>query len=153
MQPNRSGRKIFECLITGDELSGNAVKVVVSEGDVLQTDAFDGITPFVIRDELCTVRAMDKKCSDYLFSVLIEDILVENAKKLDDRLRTECPGYLGMTSVDVNSTDTRKQFWKWLIRRYSIELKTITFLGYEAVKFLKSEPLRLIKDILLRYLI
>lgn len=129
------GEKIFECLVTGDELSRNAVKVVVSEGDVLQTEAFDDITPFVIRDELCTVRAMGEKYRDYLFAVLIEDILAENAKRMDNRLKKECPGYLGMTSVDVNSADARKQFWKCLIRRYSIEMETITFFGYEEAGF------------------
>jgi len=129
------GEKIFECLVKGGELSRNAAKVVVSEGDVLQAEVFDDITPFIIRDELCTVKTMDKKCNDYLFAVLMEDIAADSAQKIDDRVKKECLGYLGMTSIDVNSADVRKQFWKCLIRNYSIEMETITYFGYEEADF------------------
>lgn len=129
------GEEIFKCLVRGCELSRNAAKVVVSVGDVLQNEVFDDITPFIIRDELCTVKTGNKKCSGNLFAVLMEDISADNAEKIDKRLKKECPGYLGMTSVDVNSADMRKQFWKCLIRNYSIEGETITCFGYKETDF------------------
>lgn len=133
------GEKVFGFLVQGGELSTNAAKIVVSEGDILQREVFDDITPFVIRDELCTVKTMDKKCSNIPYAVLMEDITADNAKKIDGRLWQECPGYLGMTSVDVNSADERKQFWKWLIRSYSIEMGTITCFGCEEEGFAYDE--------------
>lgn len=133
------GEAVFEYLVKGGELSENPAKIVVSAGDVLQNEAFDDITPFIIRDELCTVTAAGKAHSDYLYAVLMEDITAGSAKKIDDRLKKDCPGYLGMTSVDMDSTDARKQFWKWLIRDYSIELGTITAFGEEEADFAYAE--------------
>lgn len=133
------GEAVFEYLVKGGELSENPAKIVVSVGDVLQNEAFDDITPFIIRDELCTVRAAGKAHSDYLYAVLMEDITAGSAKKIDGRLKKDCPGYLGMTSVDVDSTDARKQFWKKLIRCYSIELGTITAFGEEEADFAYAE--------------
>lgn len=43
-----------------------------------------------------------------------------------------------MTSIDINSTDIRKQFWKGLIRQYSIEGTTLTCFGYEEADFAYS---------------
>ena len=37
-----------------------------------------------------------------------------------------------MTSIDIQSTDSRKQFWKMLIREFSVEYKTITYFGCES---------------------
>lgn len=132
------GEKIFEYIVKGNELSNNMSKVVVSEGDIFHKEIYDDITPFKIKDELCTIKKNDKKCSDYIFTVLIEDISIDNAKKIDKRINEECFAYLGMTSIDINSTDIRKQFWKGLIRHYSIEGTTLTCFGYEEADFAYS---------------
>lgn len=129
------GEVIFEHLIKGNELSHNMSKVVVSEGDVFHREAYDDITPYTIKNELCTIKKVDDKCRDYIFAVLIEDISVNNAHQLDKRVKEECTAYLGMTSIDVDSTDVRKQFWKMLIRDYSIEGETLTCFGNEEAGF------------------
>ena len=36
-----------------------------------------------------------------------------------------------MTTIDIQSSDSRKQFWKTLIREFSVEYKTITYFGCE----------------------
>lgn len=129
------GEVIFEYIIKGNELSNNMSKVVVSEGDIFHSEIYDDITPYIIKNELCTIRKLDEKCKVYIFAVLIEDISVDNAKKIDKRIKEECIAYLGMTSIDIDSTDVRKQFWKKLIRDYSIEGKTLTCFGYEEEGF------------------
>lgn len=129
------GEVIFEYLIKGNELSNNISKVVVSEGDIFQREIYDDITPYIIKNELCTIKKLDEQCRDYIFVVLIEDISVNIAKKIDKRIKEECIAYLGMTSIDIDSTDVRKQFWKNLIRDYSIEGTTLTCFGYEETGF------------------
>ncbi|WP_302925449.1 hypothetical protein [Holdemania filiformis] len=133
------GEVIFEHLIKGNELSNNMSKVVVSEGDVFHREAYDDITPYTIKNELCTIKKVDDKCRDYIFAVLIEDISVNNAIKLDKRIKEECIAYLGMTSIDIDSTDVRKQFWKMLRRDYSIEGETLTCFGNEEAGFAYSK--------------
>lgn len=133
------GEIIFEYFVKGNELSNNMSKVVVSQGDIFHNEIYDDITPFIIKNDLCTIKKIDNKCSDYIFTVLIEDISVDNAKKIDRRIKEECIAYLGMTSIDVNSTDVRKQFWKTLIRDYSIEGTTLMCFGYEESGFAYSE--------------
>ena len=91
------GEVIFEYLIKGNELSNNISKVVVSEGDIFQREIYDDITPYIIKNELCTIKKLDEQCRDYIFVVLIEDISVNIAKKIDKRIKEECIAYLGMT--------------------------------------------------------
>ncbi len=133
------GEKIFEYIIKGNELVDNMCKVVISEGDILDREIYEDITPFVINDKLCTVDKSYKKYNDYIFAILIEDIEFNIAKKIDSRIKEEFSSYLGMTSIDINSTDIRKQFWKMLIRSYSIEETTLTYFGYEGGGFSYSE--------------
>lgn len=129
------GEKVFEYIIMGNELLDNMNKVVVSIGDIFHREIYNDITPFVINDELCTINKTIEKCSNYIFAVLIEDVFVNNAKAIDKRIKEDCSAYLGMTSIDVNSTDDRKQFWKMLRRAYSIEGETLTCFGYEEAGF------------------
>lgn len=129
------GEKVFEYIVKGDELKDNNFKVVVSVGDVFNSDIYDDITPFRIMDELCTIEKTDKRCKDYIFAVMLEDVSIVNAKKIDERIKKECPAYLGMTSIDIDSADERKQFWKMLVRCYSIEGETLTCFGYEEEGF------------------
>lgn len=129
------GNVIFEQIIKGKELTCNNYKTVFSVGDVLNDDIYDDISPFVINDDLCTVNRQRERYLDCLFAVVIEDIEIEIAKKIDARLKTGCSAYIGVTSIDVESTDERKQFWKRLIRSFSIEGDTITCFGEEEKGF------------------
>lgn len=129
------GEQAFDYIIKGNELSMNGSKVVVSVGDIFEKEIYDDITPFTIYDELCTIEKNVEKCKDYVFAVMLEDISIITAKKIDKRIKEECNAYLGMTSIDITSTDDRKQFWKKLIRDYSIEGETITCFGYEEAGF------------------
>ena len=61
-----------------------------------------------------------------IFAYVIEDVDLSISKQLDQKLKSELPSYLGMTKVDIESTDERKQFWKDLIRTFSIEMNVIT---------------------------
>lgn len=129
------GEVAFEQIIKGEELYNNPFKVIVSEGDIFHKEIYNDITPFTIKGELCTTEKLENRCSDYIFTILIEDVTIDNAKKIDERIKKECSAYLGMTPIDVNSTDQRKQFWKSLIRSYSIEENIITCFGYEEEGF------------------
>lgn len=97
------GEKVFEYIIKGKEVVNNTSKVVVSVGDILEREIYNDITPFIIKDELCTIGKAndkhedstpfisreelltflntDKKYDDYIFGVLIEDISINTAKK------------------------------------------------------------------------
>ncbi len=46
-------------------------------------------------------------------------------------MKLNFPAYIGMTSVDTKSIDKRKQFWKALIRTFSVEYNTITSFSLE----------------------
>ena len=121
------GNAAFEFLIKGGEVWDNPCKVVVSEGDIVRMDRSGDISPFIIRDNFCTIsktRVTDLPCA-----FLMEDIVEESARAIDARLKKECPPYIGMTSVNPESRDERKQFWKFLIRAFSVELNVITVFG------------------------
>ena len=135
------GDWIYEYIIRGKELLRNGTKVVVSEGDIFESDLKGDITPFTIYDEMCTIEKNDEPNKVSIYAVTIEDISISTAKKLDNRMKKECKAYLGMTSIDINSTDDRKQFWKKLIRAYSIEWETFTCFGCEEEGFLHDEKI------------
>lgn len=130
------GEYVFEEIIRGKEVSNNDNKIVVSSGDILSRGAYDDISPFIIKDELCSITKENKSHRDTIYVVLLEDISFDIAKKIDKRIKSEYPAYIGMTSIDYNSKDARKQFWKSLIRKYSIEDKTIVCFGYEDEGFM-----------------
>lgn len=62
---------------------------------------------------------------------VLEDIEQHIAIEIDSRLKRTFPAYIGMTTIDIQTTDSRKQFWKVLIRDFSVEYKTITYFGCE----------------------
>ena len=123
------GNVIFKNFIEGMEISTNSRKIVFSIGDILNNSIYDDITPFTVRDSMCTIKRSGIHCMGNLFVFLLEDIETQIAIAIDKRLKSNFSAYLGMTSVDINSTDTRKQFWKSLIRYFSIEGETITYFG------------------------
>lgn len=122
---------IFTAIFRGKEVAVNSKKIIVSVGDVTDQQIYHDIRPFLIHNELCTVPKEIGKYKDYLYSVLLEDIDTEVAKKIDNRLKSEFDAYVGMTEVDPTSTDSRKQFWKSLIRLFSVECESITAFGME----------------------
>ncbi|MDK0866840.1 hypothetical protein P5F37_09965 [Clostridium perfringens] len=130
------GEYIFEEIISGREVSKNGNKIVVSSGDILSKEIYDDIFPFIIRDELCSIKKENTIYKDRIYAVLLEDISFKTAKEIDTRIKGECPAYIGMTSIDYNSKDARKQFWKLLIREYSIEEEMIVYFGYEEQGFI-----------------
>lgn len=120
------GDVVFTNIFRGKEIMNNSRKIIVSMGDILNYDAYNDITPYLIRDELCTIKKRKGRYKDNLFVFLLEDIDATIAQKIDARLHKEFSAYIGMTSIDIKSTDTRKQFWKSLIRCFSIEYNIIT---------------------------
>ena len=119
----------FEALVKGGELLNNGCKVVVSAGDIVRMERNCDISPFIIHDDLCTIRK--NRVTDFPFAFVMEDITTRTARRLDARLKKECPQYLGMTSVDPESQDAKKRFWKDLIRSFSIEENVLTCFGRE----------------------
>ncbi len=129
------GEKIFEYIIKGKEVVNNYNKIVVSMGEVFTKEIYNDISPFIIKDELCSIEKSESLFKDRISAVLLEDITFSKAKAIDKRIKNECTAYVGMTTIDINSKDSRKQFWKNLIREYSIEGETITYFGYEEESF------------------
>ena len=127
----------FENIIKGKELLNNENKVIISDGDIFDREFYNDVSPFIIRDKLCTINKNDisYKNENDIYAILIEDITINNAKKIDERMKKEFSAYLGMTSVNVNSTDKRKQFWKKLVRYCSLEENVITYFGSEEMGF------------------
>lgn len=130
------GEYIFEKIIRGGEISKNSHKVVVSHGDIFSEQIYEDILPFTIQDDLCSIEKEYDEFKGIIYGVLFEDISFKIAKEIDKRLKDEVSAYIGMTSIDYNSRDPRKQFWKSLIRAYSIEEKTIVCFGYKDEGFM-----------------
>lgn len=123
------GDIVFRYIFQGKEIMNNPGKVVISLGDIVDIHAYEDITPYLIRNDLCTIVRNKEGYKNNLFVFLIEDIDAEIAKHINARLHKESGAYIGMTSVDVTSTDVRKQFWKFLIRSFSVEYDSITAFG------------------------
>ena len=124
------GDVVFSSMLKNDEISNNTKKVIISIGDILINTRHVDIEPYVIHDKWCTIDL--KKLNgnndfiDYPFCWAIEDLDEDIAKKLDQRLKDELNGYIGLSRIDPSLTDPRKQFWRSLIRSFSIYKKTIT---------------------------
>lgn len=121
------GEVVFEHILKGREMCKNSSKIVVSLGDILSFDHVKDIEPCLIKDKYCTIDYKDRiQFVDYPFCWILEDIELEIVLKVNKRLKHELDGYIGLTRVDNESTDTRKQFWKELIRSFVIFQDTIT---------------------------
>lgn len=115
------GQVVCQHILQGSELKSNVRRVVISEGDILD-DRYIDIEPYLIKDDYCTVDLKKEiKFKDYPFCWIIEDLSPEVAKRLDERLKRELAGYIGVTRIDVDSTDQRHQFWKKLIRHFVVD--------------------------------
>lgn len=124
---NCYGDEALKEILSCYDLTRNTAKMILSCGDVLDYSILIDITPFIIQDEICTIQRQQSQYKGVIFSYIIEDINLSIAKLLDQNLRDKMSSsYLGMTSIDVESTDERKQFWKMMIRRFSIEMNVIT---------------------------
>ncbi len=132
------GGTVFEKIIEGKELVNNPYKMIFSCGDILDRNIYSDITPFVIHDEMCTVNSKES-LKDYIYAIMVEDITEQIAKSIDKRLKKDFPAYIGMTSINIQSADSRKQFWKSLIRSYSVEYTTITVFGYQEEGFICAD--------------
>lgn len=123
------GNTVFKCIFSGKEVMNNPQKIVVSLGDIIDYHVFEDITPYLVRNDLCTIKRSQEQYKDNLFVFFLEDIDADIAKSIDMRLHKESDAYIGMTSIDVASTDVRKQFWKALVRCFSVEYDSITAFG------------------------
>lgn len=133
------GGIVFEAILNGGELQRNAHKVIVSLGDVFE-DSYKDISPYLIIDKFCTIDVSNRinytNFKDWPFCWIIEDIEYSIAVQLDKRLK-HCLShtYKGMTRIDTQSTDIKKQFWKELIRDFSIDKNTVTVFQHEEYGF------------------
>lgn len=135
------GNKVFENFIEGMEITTNGYKTVFSEGDILNRNIYSDINPFLIRNTLCSItKNGQENFKGTICVLLVEDIEIKVAISIDKRMKSDFSAYIGMTSIDIASTDERKQFWKNLIRSFSIEFTTITsFHSVEEGAFSYSE--------------
>ncbi|MCL2364581.1 MAG: hypothetical protein FWC71_07965 [Defluviitaleaceae bacterium] len=138
IQSSFYGDVVFSKLIGGKEITHNTRKIVFSHGDLFNSNIYSDISPFMINDELCSLNK-NERYDNILYGVLVEDIETKIAINIDQRMKDDFPAYIGMTTIDIKSTDLRKQFWKMLIRRYSIELETITIFGDKEHGFYLTE--------------
>lgn len=123
------GEAVFKYIFSGKEVMNNPRKIIVSLGDIMDYRVFEDITPYLIRNNLCTIKRNQEQYKNNLFVFLLEDVDIDIAQKIDMRLFQESGAYIGMTSIDEASTDERKQFWKTLIRSFSVEYDSITAFG------------------------
>ena len=122
------GKVVFGNLVLGKEILLNPGKTILSQGDLFGNGIYTDVSPFIIRDDICTIKR-NEHYENVLYGVLIEDITANIAIDIDQRMKQDFPAYIGMTSINTKSSDSRKQFWKLFIRSYSIELETITVFG------------------------
>lgn len=119
------GEVIFEHMIQGKELAKNNSRMIVSLGDVFTGRAHIDIEPYVLKDEYCTIDFDNILFKDWPFVWVVEDINSEIAKSIDKRLKIELEAYVGLSRIDTENNNKRKQFWKELVRKFSLHNNTI----------------------------
>ena len=119
------GEVIFEHMILGKELTNNNLKMIVSLGDVFTGKAHIDIEPYVLKDEYCTINFENVWFKDWPFVWVVEDIDCEIANAIDRRLKMEFAAYVGLSRIDTENSNERKQFWKHLVRKFSLHNNTI----------------------------
>ena len=124
------GEVVFEHIMSGMEITKNPYKIIISLGDILVNSRFIDIEPYVINNDFCTVDfdSFDRAIpfQDYPFCWVMEDISKSTALEIDQRLKKELRGYIGITEIDLSSENINKQFWKEMIRSFAIKENTIT---------------------------
>ena len=130
LDSNFYGEVVFEHMMSGMEITKNPYKIIVSLGDILVSRRYVDIEPYVLNNDFCTVdfdsldRAMPFQ--DYPFCWVMEDVCKDTALEIDQRLRKELVGYVGITEVDLSDESINRQFWKDMIRSFAIEGNNIT---------------------------
>ena len=104
------GNVIFKNFIEGMEISTNSRKIVFSIGDILNNSIYDDITPFTVRDSMCTIKRSGIHCMGNLFVFLLEDIETQIAIAIDKRLKSNFSAYLGMTWNGNKNLDSFLKF-------------------------------------------
>lgn len=124
------GDVVFKNMLIGKELTKNKYKMVISLGDIFISKRFIDIEPYVTKDEYCTIDFDSLTSHDcfknYPYCWIIEDIEANIAVSIDRRLKNTFSAYVGIFRIDVNNTQTKKQFWKEMIRDFSLYHNTIT---------------------------
>lgn len=124
------GDVVFENMMKGKELSKNKYKMVISCGDISIYKRFIDIEPYVTKDEYCTIDfgalLTKDNFKDYPYCWIVEDIEADIAVSIDRRLKEEFTAYMGIFRIDISNAKTRKQFWKEMIRSFSLYQNTIT---------------------------
>lgn len=123
------GKAVFENMLRGKELSSNASKIIVSLGDIIFDQNYIDIEPFVIKDEFCTIDfdllLHKERFQDFPFCWIVENLSTDLAQTIDRRLKKSLQGYVGLSHIDPTNSLIRKQFWKNMIRKFSIFKDTI----------------------------
>lgn len=66
----------------------------------------------------------------------------DNDQNIREMVELIVPTYLGVTSIDVESKDQRKQFWKDLIRSFSLEDEICTVFGEDEANYMYEETIK-----------
>ena len=124
------GEVVFKCMLEGRELSRNITKITVSVGDIFINKRYIDIEPYVIKDAYCTLNFDDllknKQFKDLPFCWVVENLSSEIAYAVDARLKESLNGYAGLASVDKSSVLEKKQFWKHMVKSFTLYGDTIT---------------------------
>lgn len=118
------GDVVFNAMLNGKEITENKTPIIVYLGDIAMYKKFIDIEPYIINDDFCTINfdelCKDKHFRDYPFCWVIENLEHEIASTIDRRLKRELKGYVGLSRIDLSSTDERKQFWRELSKEFTI---------------------------------
>lgn len=124
------GEVVFEHMMKGNELSANPTAITVSLGDIFIKRPLIDIEPYVIKDEYCSLAFDDllgaNRFEDFPYCWVVDNLSGEIARSIDRRLKDTVQGYVGLSRVDKTSTLERKQFWKYVVRKFSLSGNTIT---------------------------
>lgn len=125
------GGVVFQYMLKGGELSKNPIKITVSFGDIFINKRYIDIEPYVIKDEYCTLNFDDllgnNQFKDFPYCWIVENLSGEIACAIDARLKESLTGYAGLSRIDKSTVLERKQFWKYMVKSFTLYGDTITF--------------------------
>ncbi len=117
------GDVVFKAILKGKELYANNTTMSVFNGDIssFTTRQID-IEPYITNDKYCTIDFSNiKSFLDWPYCWIVHNLEYEIAKRIDARLKIELPeGYVGLSKIDFESTDKRKNFWKNMPHMFDI---------------------------------
>ena len=132
------GKEVFSRLFEQKCLFENKGEMVFFTGDIIDENIASDSAQIAIRDDMCTIENLPEESKDLLYAIVVEGIEEEIAHKVD-RALCDYEAYYGMTRIDISSTDTRRQFWKNLVRLFSMLKTEITVLGPEEEGFIYKD--------------